>query len=79
MNLKPLMTMYAELKESVPVGKGPQGNRIIADIAGGYFEDERLKGEVLASGADWVTIDSEGVGFLIGLFSVADEISRLGR
>jgi hypothetical protein len=56
--------MYAELKESVSVGKGPQGNRIVADVAGGSFEGDRLRGEVLASGADWATIDSEGVGHL---------------
>lgn len=40
MNLKPLMTMYADLKEPVPVGNGPHGNRIIADVTGGYFEGE---------------------------------------
>jgi len=64
LNLKPLMTMHADLNESVPVGVGPNGNRMIADVTGGYFEGEKLKGEVLASGADWVTIDSEGVGHL---------------
>lgn len=64
MKLTPLMTLHADMKGSVPVGKGPHGNRIIADVSGGYFEGEKLKGEVLASGADWVTIDSEGVGHL---------------
>ena len=65
MKLTPLMTMHADMKGSVPVGKGPHGNRIIADVSGGYFEGEKLKGEVLASGADWVTLDSEGVGHLV--------------
>lgn len=64
MKLQPLMTMYATLRKPVAIGDGPYGNRLIADISGGTFEGERLKGEVTASGADWVTIDSEGVGHL---------------
>jgi len=63
-DLKPLMTMYADLKPPVSVGKGPHGNRIIVDVTGGHFQGEKLRGKVLASGADWVTIDSEGVGHL---------------
>lgn len=48
MELKPLMTMHADLKEPVAVGEGPQGTRTIYDVTGGYFEGERLKGKVLA-------------------------------
>jgi hypothetical protein len=62
LNLKPLMTMYATLHQSNPVGPGPGGNRVIADISGGTFEGERLKGEILPSGADWIVIDDNGVG-----------------
>jgi len=62
--LKPLMTMYATLRQTVSVGEGPYGNRMIADISGGTFEGEKLKGEVLVSGADWVTVDADGVGRL---------------
>ena len=64
MELKPLMTMHADLKEPVAVGDGPHGTRTIYDVTGGYFEGERLKGKLLASGGDWITIDADGVGHL---------------
>ena len=64
MELKPLMTMHADLKEPVAVGEGPHGTRTIYDVTGGYFEGERLKGKLLASGGDWITIDADGVGHL---------------
>jgi hypothetical protein len=62
--LQPLLKMHATLRDSVAVGQGPYGNRMIADISGGTFEGERLRGEVLPSGADWVTFDADGVGHL---------------
>jgi hypothetical protein len=62
--LKPLLIMHATLRDSVSVGRGPYGNRKIADISGGTFEGERLRGDILPSGADWVTFDSDGVGHL---------------
>ncbi len=34
MELKPLMTMHADLKEPVTVGEGPQGTRTIYDVTG---------------------------------------------
>jgi hypothetical protein len=64
LKLTPLMIMYADLKEAVRIGRGPHGNRMVADVIGGHFEGEKLKDKVLASGADWVTIDSDGVGHL---------------
>ncbi len=64
MKLEPLFTMHADLKEPVAIGQGPAGMRSIYDVTGGYFEGERLKGEVLASGGDWITIDADGIGHL---------------
>ena len=64
MKLTPLITMHADLKEPVPIGEGPAGNRLVYDVTGGYFEGDRLRGEVLASGGDWILIDSDGVGHL---------------
>ncbi len=64
MKLTPLLTMHADLKDPIVVGKGPGGMRRIVDITGGYFEGERLKGTILASGADWITTDDDGVGHL---------------
>ena len=35
------------------VGSTPKGNRVIADLGGGSFEGDRLRGRVLPSGGDW--------------------------
>jgi hypothetical protein len=35
------------------VGSTPKGTRIIADLGGGSFEGERLRGRILPSGGDW--------------------------
>ena len=64
MKLTPLMTMHADLKDPLSVGSGPHGDRVIYDVTDGTFEGERLKGKLLASGGDWITIDSDGVGHL---------------
>ena len=64
MKLTPLMTMHADLKDPVSVGSGPHGDRVVYDVTGGTFEGEKLKGTLLASGGDWITIDSDGVGHL---------------
>ncbi len=64
MQLKPLMTYTATLKPPVEVGSVPQGTRTIFDVTGGHFEGERLNGKILASGADWLLVDGQGVGRL---------------
>ena len=50
---RPLMTFFIEVKKPFNVGKTPVADRRIAEISGGYFEGERLKGKVLTSGSDW--------------------------
>ena len=50
---RPLMTFFIEVKKPFNVGKTPVADRRIAEISGGYFEGERLKGNVLTSGSDW--------------------------
>ena len=35
------------------VGAAPTGHRVIADLGGGRFEGDRLRGRVLPSGGDW--------------------------
>ncbi|MEQ8861210.1 MAG: DUF3237 domain-containing protein [Pseudomonadales bacterium] len=62
MKLEPLMTLYAMIGESMPVGDGGVGNRTVANVTGGHFEGPRLRGRVLDSGADWVIVDSAGIG-----------------
>jgi glucuronate isomerase len=43
------------------IGTTPHGTLSIFPIVGGSFEGERLRGNVLAGGADWVTATSDGV------------------
>lgn len=62
MQLEPLMTLHATIGESMPVGDGGAGNRVVANVTGGRFEGPRLRGTVCDSGADWVLIDSAGFG-----------------
>ncbi len=38
----------------------PDGTRVVVHVTGGKFEGPRLKGSVLASGADWFLIRSDG-------------------
>lgn len=64
MKFAPLMTFYADLKAPAEIGACPSGTRSIFDVTGGKFEGARLRGTVLPSGADWLLVDSEGVGRL---------------
>jgi hypothetical protein len=40
------------------VGQAHFGQRMIAQVIGGAFEGERLRGKVLPGGGDWATIDA---------------------
>ena len=60
MKLDALFTIRAELVRNELIGDFGRGTRAIAVVSGGSFEGERLKGEVLTPGADWVVIGSQG-------------------
>lgn len=62
MKLEPLMTLKATIGETMAVGDGGTGTRMVANVTGGEFEGERLRGTVQASGADWVVIGTDGYG-----------------
>ena len=42
------------------IGATTAGRRIVAPVDGGRFEGERLRGAVVAGGADWVLFRSDG-------------------
>ena len=50
----PLFTMTLQVSGMQAIGATPNGNRRIGLVAGGTFEGARLKGKVLAGGADWI-------------------------
>ncbi len=53
---QPLMTFFLDIKPPYNVGKTPVADRRIAELPGGYFEGERLRGTILPSGSDWQTV-----------------------
>ena len=52
------------LDPPLAIGEHTGGNRQIVPITGGSFEGPRLKGKVLAGGADWLLVRPDGVGVL---------------
>ena len=57
-----LCTLEAELGPNRVVGSTPFGMRVISDITGGRVTGPRMSGRILASGADWLVIGSDGSG-----------------
>ena len=55
------MTLQVAVGPAQQIGAVPRGMRAIAPIAGGSFEGPRLRGKVLAGGADWTLLRSDGV------------------
>lgn len=47
-----------------PLGLGRLGQRRIVTIAGGEVSGPRLNGRILPGGADWLTVNHEGVAIL---------------
>jgi hypothetical protein len=62
MKLVPLMTLRATLRRPADmVGSVPHGVRGIAEVTGGEFSGDRLRGTVRTPGGDWYLIDASGV------------------
>jgi len=64
MELEPLFEITAEIAPPIVIPDTPDGTRVIVHVTGGKFEGPRLKGTVLASGADWFLMRSDGVGVI---------------
>lgn len=62
--LRALLKAEITLAPPLELGDTPAGRRRIIEITGGTFQGERLKGKVLAGGADWQVIRSDGVARL---------------
>jgi hypothetical protein len=56
---RPLFTFFLDIKPPYNVGKTPAADRRVAEIPGGYFEGERLRGKFLPSASDWQTVRSD--------------------
>src|SRR5260221_13492729 len=60
MNSQPLMLLGLRTSATEEIGSTPNGKLSIFPVTGGSFEGERLRGQVLASGGDWVTARADG-------------------
>lgn len=54
------LKLDVDSRHSANIGAVPAGQRSIAPITGGVFEGERLSGEVLPGGSDWLIIRADG-------------------
>jgi hypothetical protein len=62
--LEPLLRAVVEIAAPLSVGMTPLGERRIIPITGGRFEGENIAGDVLAGGADWQLVRSDGTALL---------------
>jgi hypothetical protein len=60
MNSRPLMLLRLTTSAPEEIGSTPRGALSVFPVTGGSFEGERLSGQVLAGGGDWVTAMADG-------------------
>src|SRR5882672_209508 len=60
MNSRSLMLLRFVTSATEEIGSTPHGRLSIFPVTGGSFEGERLRGEVVAGGGDWVTAKADG-------------------
>ena len=58
------MTLRVQVGPPTEVGDVPRGRRRIIPILGGTFEGPRIRGKVLAGGADWQIVRADGLSEL---------------
>jgi hypothetical protein len=56
--LVPLFHLDIDLGDPI-ITAGPFGTQLTMHVVGGRFEGERLSGDVLPGGGDWLTVDAE--------------------
>jgi hypothetical protein len=55
---------HAGLKPPVEAGAGPYGTRVFFEVTGGEVTGERVSGQVLPGGGDWLLVGPDGWGRL---------------
>jgi hypothetical protein len=73
LKLAPLLRVEVTLAPAQELGETPLGRRRIIPITGGSFRGERLAGRVLAGGADWQLIRTDGVAELDARYTLETE------
>src|SRR4030095_8502867 len=67
----------AEVADPIVLGEMPNGTRRIVNILGGTFEGPKVKGKVLAGGADWQIIRKDGFTELDARYTLQTDSGRL--
>jgi len=62
--LRPFCTLEVEAGPARSLGMGRFGQRRIIPIAGGRVSGPRLNGKILPGGADWLTVNHDGVSLM---------------
>jgi len=58
------MTLQVDLGVPIEFGEVPRGRRRVIPIVGGKFEGPNVRGRVLAGGADWQIVRTDGLAEL---------------
>ncbi|TDP96326.1 DUF3237 domain-containing protein [Labedaea rhizosphaerae] len=58
--VRPLFDIVIDLNPRLDIGAGPLGRRVLFGAAGGSFDGDRLRGEVLPGGGDWALFRPDG-------------------
>lgn len=65
------------LEPAQELGVTTYGNRRIINIVGGTFEGPKLKGKILAGGADWQTVREDGTADIIAHYTLETDDGAL--
>ncbi len=60
LELERIARVHVELGDVLPVGPTARGVRRVVPITGGRIDGDRLRGEILAGGADWQLVHDDG-------------------
>lgn len=60
LSVEHLFTVTLTTNNEGVIQNGPAGTRAIVGVTGGTFEGPKLKGTVVDSGGDWVTVRADG-------------------
>jgi hypothetical protein len=77
MRLEPLLTAKIALAPPQELGAAPLGRRRIIPIEGGSFSGHKLRGRVLAGGADWQIVRADGVADLDARYTLETDDGAL--
>ena len=75
--LAPLLHIKVTLEPIRDLGDTPLGRRRIIGITGGSFSGPKLAGKVLAGGADWQLIRSDGSAYLDARYTLQTDDGAL--